>query len=363
MSIDYELTRSTTHDRLVGQLEHLSQGHDTKSLASFAKAYLGMYLDLEKSISPDERVKLLADEDIIDSIWHGFDYLLHNPPEITPQIIASAYVEEARLDIGYILLAALDREIRQQNKVPELDDGLMATMICFYYVNRNELENRWVGYYAKTHSKLFADTLVEFWQAIEKLGSNQKPGFREILYKPEYIRILQDITLPVMRVFAHIKKYFLKNLLLAAFQYISLDDLLQVCKEHIENETDMPVVNRVYWLSTAYLLSPATYKDELFDYVGRTREKALPMLDFIEALLNRDVEQRFALSADMLADLLYMIAPKFRPVRDQFGNLDDNVEKIVRLCILLREDKSTAAQQAISRLKKIRVMRLYSEFL
>ena len=68
-------------------------------------------------------------------------------------------------------------------------------------------------------------------------------------------------------------------------------------------------------------------------------------------------------SANMLASLLYMIAPKFRPGRDQFGCLDDNVQKIVWLFELLGQDSSVEGRQAIQRLRQIRVMRLYSESL
>jgi len=363
MSVDYEQTRAVTHEKLEGHLDDLGCGRDIKSLVSFAKAYLGMYLDLEKNIEPDERVKLLADEDVVENIWLGFSFLLNSKHDITLKIIAQAYVEDTRLDIGYILLAALDREIRVRGSVPELDDELMSIMICFYYINRNELGNLWIGQCAETHAPLFANTMIEFWQAMEAMGSNKKPGFREILYKPEYNLILQSLTLPVMRAFAHLNKYFLRSLLLSAFRYAPMDELLAVSCDHIENEKNMPVVNQVYWLSTAYLLMPDKYESILFNYVGRTREKALPMLNYIEAVLSQEGKQRFDLTASMLASLLHMIAPKFRPVRDKFGNLDDNAQKIIWLFDLLRKDKSIAAQHAISDLKKIRVMKLYSEYL
>ncbi|NOY67065.1 MAG: hypothetical protein GXP13_06610, partial [Gammaproteobacteria bacterium] len=197
---------------------------------------------------------------------------------------------------------------------------------------------------------------------LEESGSEKKPGFREILYKPEYDLILQAIVLPVLRVFPHLNKYFLRNLLYAAFRYSSLSELLCICQQHIDLEKNMPVANRVYWLSTAYLLSPEEHETILFDYVGRTREKALPLLDYVDALMSSG-DQRLNITSDMLANLIYMVAPKFKPVRDKFGNLDDNVQKIIRLFDALHSDKSTSARQAISKLRKIRVMRLYSDYL
>lgn len=363
MPVDFESTRIATHEKLEGHLEDLKYGRDIKSLVSFAKAYLGMYLDLEKNIAPDERVKLLADDEVTENIWQGFAFLLNRSHDISPATIAQAYVDDVRLDMGYILLAALDRETRMQGRMPDLDDRFRAIMICFYYINRHELDNPWIKDCAKTHAPLFASTLIELWQAMESHGSRKKPGFREILYKTEYEQILKALTLPVMREFAHLNKYFLRSLLLSAFRYASLDELLRVCNDHIENEKGMPVVNQVYWSCTAYLLAPEKNEVTLFEYVGRTREKALPMLDYVEALLKQTGKRRFVLTAGMLANLLYMIAPKFRPVRDQFGNLDDNVEKIIWLFGLLREEKSDEAKRAIDKLKKIRVMRRYSGYM
>jgi len=361
MSVDYEQTRSSTHEKLAGHLEDLSHGRDIKSLASFAKAYLCMYLDLDKNISPDERVKLLADDELLGYIWDGFSYVLAQPCEISAEDIAKAYVDGERLDIGYILLAAFDRKIRNNKNIPESDDRLMAAMICFYYVNRNELDNLWVAHYAGSNSILFADTLIAFWQILEKQGSHKKPGLREILYKQEYSLILQAMILPALSVFPGINKYFLRRLLQLSFNHVSLPALLDICRQHLE-ENVMPAANQLYWLSTAYLLSPDEYKDSLFERVGRTREKALPLLDYIDVVLSES-DRQFSLTAEMLANLLHMIAPKFRPVEDRFGRYDDNVQKIIRLFDLLRNDKSNEAKLAVEKLKKIRVMRLYSDYL
>jgi hypothetical protein len=125
----------------------------------------------------------------------------------------------------------------------------------------------------------------------------------------------------------------------------------------------MPVVHRVYWLGTAYLLAPVEFETMLFEYVGRTREKALPLLNFIDPVIRAADNTGLDIGPDMLAKLLYMIAPKFRPGRDRFGRLDDNVLKIVWLFDLLGQDNSQQARQAVQQLRQIRVMRLYSDYL
>lgn len=366
MSQDFEQARNSTHEKLAGKLHELSQGEDIKSLASFAKAYLGMYLDLDKSLLPDERVRLLADDDILDSIWAGFDTVLYDPHLSTPEVIGRMYANEQRMAQGYIALAAMDRQIRQFHgdlTTLRIDERVLESLICFHYVDRNELPVQWMAYAVQQCAPLYAVALLRFWKAIQAAGIERYPGFREVLYKEKFQQVLKHLALPALQNMRRIQKKLLPPLLLSAFKYVAHADLLAACRQRLANDHDMQVVHHVYWISSAYLLAPQEFEGALADYVGRTREKALPMLNFIEMILKNNDSIGLAISADTLACLLMLLAPKFRPDRDQFGRLDDNVEKITWLFNLLGEDRSETAHLAVERLRKVRVMRLYSAYI
>ena len=361
--MDYEKARSSTHEKLSGRLGDLACGKDLKSLQSFAKAYLGMYLDLDKALEPDQRVSLLADENDINSIWSGFDALLCKPMP-TPEQIGAVYANNERMAEGYVILAALDRHFRRHdNPLDKLSDEQFEALVCFNYANRNELERPWIIECVALRAGAYADALLRFWRQLPFSRNNNLPGFRQVLQDVSYRPVLEQLVLPVLVSFPHINKKSLKLLLLHAVQIIPLPALLDVCREHIEDTNDMPVVNHVYWLTMAYILAPQQHQQLIMDYVGRTREKALPMLAFIESLIDQDEQKRLGLDAAMIAHFIHMIAPRFRPTRDQFGRLDDNVQKIERLFKLLGQDKSTEARQAVLELRQVRVLRVYSDFI
>ena len=366
MSQDFEQARVSTHEKLVDRLDQLAEGKDIKSLESFAKAYLGIYLDLDKAMLPEQRVRLLADDDILDSIWSGFDAVLNSNALPTPEAIGCKYAEDERVPEGYIALAAMDRQIRSRDDDVadvKVDDEVVESLVCFHYLDRNELHNRWIDFIARQRAELFSEALLRFWSAIQDCGVERFPGFREVLTKEEFDQVLPQLVLPVLRSMRRINKKFLPLLLLSGFRYVAHDKLLHVCSMRLDSDDYMPVVHRLYWLGAAYLLAPEQYETILFDYVGRTREKALPLLGFIEAVIRAGENTGLVISADMLANLLHMIAPKFRPGRDQFGRLDDNVQKIVWLFEQLGRDNSQQARRAVQRLRRIRVMRLYSDYL
>jgi hypothetical protein len=366
MTAEFEQARFDTEQKLAGKLDELADGSDIKSLESFAKAYLGMYLDIDKHLPPDERVALLAKEHILGSIWSGFAAVLHNHELLTPEEIGCQYAKDERMAQGYIALAAIDREIRQHDgDLGDLltDDDKLESLICFHYVDRNELKDQWMDYLASQRPQLFSTALLRLWQAIQDCGVERYPGFREILQKKEFSAVLENLALPVLKTVKHINKKLLPLLLMSAFENVSHEELLKTCQARLNNAEFMTIVHHVYWLGSAYLLSPKQYEAEITAYIGRTREKALPLLNFLESVIKNKAVTKVNIDSGMLASLLAMIAPRFRPGRDQFGRLDDNVQKIVWLFDLLGQDGSEEGRQAIKKLKGIRVMRLYSDFL
>ena len=366
MSQDFEQARYATHEKLADRLDELGQGQDIKSLESFAKAYLGMYLDLDKSMEPDERVHLLADDAVIDSIWAGFDSVLQTQSLASPEAIGKHFANDQRMPEGYIALAAMDRRIRLfpgELSEMEIDEQILESLICFHYVDRNELQNQWLDYVVQQRAGLFSATMLRFWQSIQGAGVERYPGFRDILYKDEYHQVLQHLVLPTLQTIQRIHKKLLPALLLSAFECVPHAELLSTCEQRLDDVKSMRVAHHVYWLCSAYLLAPEKFEDILHDYVGRTREKAVPMLNYIEHIIRNRQATGLNINADILATLLSMLAPRFRPVRDQFGRLDDNVAKIAWLFDLLARDNSEMARQAVKRLRRIRVMRLHAEFL
>jgi hypothetical protein len=260
----------------------------------------------------------------------------------------------------------MDRQIRQFSgdlAAMDIDEQVLESLICFHYVDRNELPNQWMDYAAQQRAPLYSVALLRFWTAIQEAGVERYPGFREVLYKEEFQQVLQHLALPALLNIRRIHKKLLPSLLLSAFKCVPHPHLLDACRQRLAEDKSMRVVHHVYWLCSAYLLAPQEFEGLLADYVGRTREKAVPMLNFIELILRNNASIGLTVSADMLASLLTMLAPKFRPVHDQFGRVDDNVEKIAWLFDLLGQDGSDCARQAVKRLRKIRVMRVYSEFL
>jgi hypothetical protein len=362
--LDYEKTRIITEEKLAGRLEGLRSGENVPALESFAKAYLGMYLDIDKSLSPEERVCLLANADICENIFLGFQAVLEDGKLPDPESIGSALAAGERYPIGYIALAGMDMLARESlDEMLKLPESTLRAALCFHLANPTELENSWFNHLMKQRPDLATGSLREFWSQIMEHGSRHVPGLQTALRNSGMLPVMEKLLIPVLQHWEILDKKMLMNLLISAFRYTDRAALLDVCRNALEHADDIPVVQHVYWLASAYLLAPGEYHDEIFEYVGRTREKAVPMLKFILPILDDENTPGIRISAKTLAHILHMLAPKFRPKRDQFGNLDDSVQMIIWLFERLGREKNQEGREAVEYLRKIRVMRIYSEYL
>lgn len=363
--MDLEQTRTGTHEKLIDRLSDLEEGRDIKSLSSFAKAYLGMYLDLDKKLTPEQRVCLLADEEVLASVWTGFDVVLmqHKLPD--PAETGGIFAQNERIPIGYIALAAMDRKIRNGScQILDFNDDVIRSLICLHYTDQNEIENPWIISLAQNRPDLFAATLIDYWQAIHEQGCSRFPGFRQVMHDPDYYPVLPPLLIPALTMFPHLDKKTFQHLLLTAFREASVltnERLLALCSDSLEKEAEISVANYACWLCAAFLLDAEKYDRQLFDYMGRTREKALPVLNFLVSVIDQDTSNNLHITAMMMARLLHMIAPKFHPVKDRFGCLDENVEKVIWLFRWLgHQDYSVS--QAVDYLRSVRVMRVYADY-
>lgn len=359
--MDSSETKNTTAEKLEGKEELLRSAADMRLLEPFAKAYLGLYLDIDKSIEPDERVRLLVDEKFVDCIFQGFDATLHEDEIPTPEEIGVGMVDNVRIPIGFPILAGLDRmTANNPEEIESLSRKTLAAAICFHFANRSEIEDRWLEPVMKHHPGLIAETLCEFWLGMISAGTLYLPGFDAFIENADMKPYIGDILLLLLKNWGHCRKKFLYKLLHAALCVSDLEDLYKLATDVIQERTGQSNVLQVYWMATCFLIEPQKHEQELFDYMGVTREKVVPLLNFTVPLLCEGVPCKRAIPSSSLAKLLHMVSPRIAPHIDQFGRMEENAVKVRMLFDLIKEQSTEGAEEIITRLRKIRVMRNWS---
>jgi hypothetical protein len=358
----HEVTRLENDRNLVPKLEAIRTGQDIESLERFAKAYLGMYLDIDNNIPPQQRIVILANHALAEAIQQGFEAVLTQaqfPDEVR---IADAMMNEQPLAIGYILLAALDLFAEDPRyEIAKLPPHTIRSAICFHYAAKTEIQDKWFAQILIQRQDEVAQALAAFWQQLIARDCDHLPGLYQIIKQAQYDAISRRVVLPVLASLQHCRKGVLRDLLHAALRVCDHKELLRISEAALDSWNRADPSRYMLWLATTFLLQAHDYAMTLAEYCGHSKEKILPLLDFCVLVLLSDEQHRLDLAADSYAQLLRIIAAKFAPQLDRYGNLSDITQKVMYL--FYRLAAAADAADAIQRLGQVRVMKLYNDIL
>lgn len=354
-----EETRLENDERLADALDDIAAAKDIDSLAQFAKAYLGLYLNIESSVPPDGRVRMLASQPLADAVFSGFQasLLLENQPQ--PSNIGESVVADRPINLGYVLLAGLDRlaDASMQDLLG-LPQATLKSGLCFHFASLASHQHEWARVLIHTRPEIASTALSDFWQGMVGSGTDYLPGLNQIFGNQKIEPLIAEIVLPLIRSWNQCKDQVLRDLLYSALRSADLQQLLQIAEEKLIASPMVGGVRRVYWLATASMIAPKNYIDALVHYIDRSREKALRLLDFLSHALSILAERDIRVQPEILGKFLLVIASKFPPQGDLTGPLDDTSQKVLALFQYLGRDSSQEARQALEDLRAVRVMRV-----
>ena len=362
--MDFELTRSENDERLLPQIDSIKTAENIQVLIPFAKAYLGMFYVIDKELPPKEKVSLLANNDLAEAIFSGFLSCLNKADLPTVQEIGHAMVDKKELSEGYVVLAGLDLITRKSLiNIDEINLDVIEKAIAFHFSNKKDFVDIWFDYLLEKHKHKIIPALCQYWVAMLKNNATYLPGRNLVLSENLDAEIAQQSILLLLENWVSCKSKTLLELLYVAFKYSNANDFLTVCEHVLNKDENLNERTRLYWIASAYLLSPDKYFSVLSNYVGRVKLKIMPLLDFVSLIMKDNSKKTANLNAKTVVQLLRMIAPVFPPqqhVYGAIGELDINSRNVMLMFYFLASSKEDGVVSEIKSLRKARVMKIYS---
>lgn len=362
--MDFELTRSENDERLMSQIDSIRTADNINVLIPFAKAYLGLFYVIDAELAAKEKVKLLANSELANAVLQGFEASLSRSGITSVEAIGHAMAEQKEFAEGYVILAGLDLiATKSMANITDLNIETIESAIGFQFSNKINHHNSWFDYLFSEHKNKITHALSKYWVAMLNNNATYLPGRNLIFADRPDIEVVQYCILPVLEHWQKCKAKTLFQLLTLAFKYSEAQGLLTVCERVLSKDERLNEKTRLYWITTAYLLSPDKYFAELSNYVGRVKLKVMSLLDFVTIIMANNKESGAEISIKQVTQLLRIIAPVFPPQQHVYGSLGDldiNSRNVMLMFYFLVCSKNKNVSSEIKSLRKARVMKIYS---
>ena len=359
--MDFPQVRRENDQQLSGKINQIRSAEEQSVLKPFARAYLGMFYDIDNSLDCDERVGLLASANIAEAILEGFETTVKNNIAATPQLIGTELAKGNELAQGYVILAGMDR-LAKQGMLSEISNSTLQSALCFSYSNNIMHQHPWLDALLDMPD-VAIPAFNAFWAELMKQDAHLLPGLKKHLLEDKRKEFIEHLVLPVLQNWQTCRIKIFKPLLQQALFFADHQELLVIARQKIDREKLADENQRVFWLATAFLISPDIFEQVLANYIGRVKQKVLPLLDFVMDTLKQQQAQT-VISARAVAQLLRIIAPIFPPQFHVYGVekiLDVNSQNVMFLFHQLAVYPVDEKVAALKILRKARVMKIYKK--
>ncbi|MCG6976104.1 MAG: hypothetical protein LJE56_06775 [Acidiferrobacterales bacterium] len=355
---NFDQIRARNDASLMPEIEAVRSGTAVHALEQFARAYLGMYMNIDVDLSPVDRVATLANPELVDAVLEGFGAAATTVPLPDAAEIASARARGNEHPMNFIALAGMDLLAeRAMDEALALPEERLQSLLSFYFASTAELENRWYPQLVERRPETVAAALAIYWGILIDRGAAYLPGLLALLHEQRAAPIMATLSLTLLQRWKQCRLKLLVELLNVAFRYADEQDLRQLIETMLADQDGVNVKKTLLWMAAAFFISPDEHEQQLTDYCQASKEKILPLLDFSYRLLQPGPGNPVKMNAHALAVLLRIIGPKFPPkVVD--GEADDSFSlKVLWLFHRLGEQPADTARREIKWLRSARVMR------
>lgn len=359
--MDFSQVRNENDQLLSTKIDQIRSAEEQSVLEPFARAYLGMFYEIDSSLDCAARVELLASPALTEAILEGFETTLNNTAVATPHEIGLELAKDQELAQGYVILAGIDR-LARQDRLAEVSNDTLQSALCFAYSNNISHHHSWLAALLG-RPDVAIPAFQAFWGALMEKDAHLLPGLKKHLLEDKRQDYIESLVLPVLQNWQTCRIKIFKPLLQQALFFADHQELLVIARQKIDQEKLADENQRVFWLATAFLISPDIFEQLLAGYIGRVKQKVLPLLDFVMDTLGQHQGQA-VISAKAIANLLRIIAPIFPPQFHAYGPekiLDVNSQNVIFLFHKLSFYPEQEKAAALKILRKARVMKIYKK--
>ena len=272
-------------------MEALSENRCPPALLNYlAAAYFNEPIDrlFEGSTSRDRLHNLLGDDtDLIETVLAALRDSVNRSDIPTDTEIIRLGAKNQRHYIGLPFLAGFE-ERSESEKEPPLNERQMRQAITFHYLwplsYHGDDRPHWYRWLLTRRPDVVSDVLIEFVRSEIRRGEEHFSEAHELAFSKEHAEVarLASLTLlelfPVRCTLAQLRS--LNFLLKAALLHCKRESFEKLIERKLSLRS-LNIAQRVYWLATGFLASPALHRETLKTLVSGHERRIRHLAEFL----------------------------------------------------------------------------------
>lgn len=339
--------RARNSARLAPVLDQVRAG-DSGLLVHCAKAYLGLFLNIDSSLSPHERLACFVDSDLLPAIYEGFANAVKNPGFPQAADFSQPHTER---ESCWVILAAMELGLEKEGEYyfTCLSPAVRKAALCFVMTLEQVDRPSWPIFYARHYQSEIEQALIESWNGKAVAESDYLPGmdwYFDHISKPDPVLVYW-----LAENWRHIHYGNTYHLLCLVVEFVQSGQWNELADKALKRT--LPIKVMMLWSGLALLSNPEDNAARLQELCGFNKEKIVPLLDFCASVMQfiPDPVRRGRVSAA----LIRIAGPKFPP----FDVTDPIVAKLQYAQDLLAQCPLDERKKLIQKLLSVRVLRAY----
>ncbi|KRP87636.1 hypothetical protein AOQ73_30765 [Bradyrhizobium pachyrhizi] len=270
--VDVEESREKQRQDFDRDIEQIRSGRHAGWLIHLMRFYFAFFDEADRQAAPRARVAAWVGEERTDAALEGLAASLSRDDLPSFADIVASIAEQRHAGWWYVLAAGLDQRMSAGQGLSNLSNDFLKGMLVFdvacpVYEPRDGVESPMVHPWRKEllerRPELVRDAYLTIARARLAKGHEFVDGLYELLTDAAFEPYRADIVLDLLRDYPNASRFRLDELLGTAVKLPVVHDRLLALARTVLAGKAVEERQRDLWLATAYMLSPATFENDV----------------------------------------------------------------------------------------------------
>jgi len=309
-----EAERALRVQQLSEKLDEIRAGNQIGALTFLAKAYFGLFYEIDRDSPPRDRLITFTNPEIAAAALEGFVATLQRSDIPSPEMIGVTEAQGQEYLIGFPILAGL--EVLASTSFADvllLPPATLQSGLAFHYAIVTDREREWVAPVVESVPVLAAESLLAYWRPLLATGSKSIPGLYDLAHKEKMGPVAHRVSLALLKSYPNCQEDSLEQLLHAAVRNGDQAEVLSYALQILTDKTPLTDKNRTLWYATAFVLDHQSVENQIAEHVRGREDHAAHLLNFLAPSLGIQSDFSYPLTRAALESLIALMGSIFHP--------------------------------------------------